>query len=258
MMPVSFDLAREGIRVYAGRLYNHDYLWFSSTDVSKTASTLPLIHNYALSYALSGFSYGIYWGHTPRYTEDLAEMPVYATPARCYLSPGLTRFTQNAVNSLSLRTDDAPRDRNSPSIGWRVVINPICPVRNESDASGFSFYAFVRANYCLPSVVRLGKKGCAVRLDWQEISRPVASYREESIRVSHAVNPLDVLGELVSYEPVAIPPHLILRSAEIRNDWFVLTGEHRIHVPRRFVPAARSVTGIRVSSAPFDSGALRD
>ena len=97
------DLNAQGIRLYAGRFYNHDYLWFSSFEISKTAATLPLIHNYALSYAISGYSYGVYTvGKPPRYAEDLNDMPAYATPARPQGTVARTRFTQNAVNSRTL------------------------------------------------------------------------------------------------------------------------------------------------------------
>jgi hypothetical protein len=83
-------------------------------------------------------------------------------------------------------------------------------------------------------VVRLGKKGCPVRLEWEEITPAVAVLFDKSVRPSHAVNPLDIQGEILSYEPLPIPPHLIFRVAEIRNDWFVFSGEHRVHLPRRF------------------------
>jgi hypothetical protein len=53
--------------------------------------------------------------------------------------------------------------------------------------------------------------------------------------VSHLVNPLDVAGEILAYDPIAIPPHLLLRSAVIRNDWFIRSGWEQIHVPQRIV-----------------------
>ncbi len=230
------DLNARGIRIYAGRLYNHDYLWFSSFEISKTAATLPLLHNYALSYALSGYSYGVYFGNTPSYAGDFDAMPAYATPARPQGLVARTRFTQNAVNSCTLRTDDAPRGSNSPAIGSRLVLDPIWDSgASQVDLSGFTFYLFAKGAFHPPSVVRLGKKGCAVRLKWDEILSPVAVLIDKVVRPSHAVNPLDVQGEIVSYDPLPIPPHLIFRAAEIRNDWFIFSGEHRIHLPRRFV-----------------------
>jgi len=238
------DLNSQGIRLNAGTLYNHDYLWFSSFEISKTAATAPLIHNYALSYAVSGYSYGVYVGNTPRYDEDLASMPAYATPARPLGPVSRTRFTQNAVNSRSLRTDDAPRGSNSPSLGWRLVLDPVWRTNGVPGASpGFLFYLFAKNEFRPPCVVRLGKKGCPIRFDWQEISPAVAVFATHAVRPTHAVNPLDAQGEIVSYDPVAIPPHLIFRFAEIRKDWFVFSGEHVIHVMRRFVASQKSSSG---------------
>jgi CRISPR-associated protein Csc1 len=232
------DLNAQGIRLYAGRLYNHDYLWFSSFEISKTAATSPVIHNYALSYAVSGYSYGVYVGNSPRYDEDLASIPAYATPARPLGPVSLTRFTQNAVNSRSLRTDDAPKGSNSPSLGWRLVLDPVWGEGGASaDRSAFSFYLFARTEFRPPSVIRLGKKGCAVRLEWEEITPTVAILSQDAVCPTHAVNPLDTQGEIVSYDPVAIPPHLILRIVDIRKDWFIFSEKHRIHVPRRFTSA---------------------
>jgi CRISPR-associated protein Csc1 len=229
-----FDLNARRIRVYAGTLHNHDYLWFSSFEISKTAATIPLIHNYALSYAISGYSYGVYVGNTPRYTEDLNAMPAYATPARPQGSVASTRFTQNAVNSLTLRTDDAPRACNSPSLGWRLVLDPVWrSAAPDVVLTGFTFYLFARDSFRPPGVTRLGKKGCPVRLEWEEITPAVAVLTDASVRPTHAINPLDVQGEILSYDPLPVPPYLIFRVAEVRGDWFVFSRGHIVHIPRR-------------------------
>jgi hypothetical protein len=123
-MPDSVNLIEHGIRLFYCCLFNHDYLWFSSYEISKVSSTYPVIHNYALSYSLSDYSYGVYKGSSPRYDEDLASFPLYATPAFCEEFEK-SRFTYNAINSLTLRTDDAPRGINSPGIGWRIYLNPV-------------------------------------------------------------------------------------------------------------------------------------
>jgi CRISPR-associated protein Csc1 len=229
------DLKSQGVRLYAGHLFNHDYLWFSSFEISKTAATLPLIHNFALSYAVSGYSYGIYEGSVPRYAEDLSKMGAYATPARPARAVARTRFTQNAINSKTLRTDDAPKGSNSPGLGWRLVIDPVWRSQAGEESAGFRFYLFTQESFSPPAVVRLGKKGCPVRFEWSEVTPAVAQIWDKPVRPSHALNPLDIGGDIISYEPVAIPPHLIFRSAEICNDWFVFSGEHRVHVPKRIL-----------------------
>jgi CRISPR-associated protein Csc1 len=227
-----------GIRLYAVRLYNHDFLWFSSFEISKTAGTAPAIHNYALSYAMSNYSHGVFFTGGPAYEADLDAMPVYATPARAVGNPSSTRFTQNAINSVTLRTDDAPGGTNSPSLGYRLVLDPVWRVADgDSDPSGFAFYAFAKADYSLPSVVRLGKKGCPVRIDCSEIEAPLAVQTQSAVRPTHAVNPLDIQGEIKAYQPLPMPPHLILKLADIENDWFVFSGAHVVHVPSRFISA---------------------
>lgn len=232
-MSERLDLNARGLRLYSGRLYNHDFLWFSSFEISKTVATLPLIHNYALSYAVCGYSYGIYAGNVPRYAQDLDAMPAYATPARPQGPVARTRFTQNSIDSRTLRTVGPP-GRNSPALGWRLVLDPVWrPSSAATEDRGFRFYLFAQAAFQPPAVVRLGKKGCPVRFEWEEIKPAIAVHVAKPIRPTHAVNPLDVSGDIVSYEPLPIPPHMIFRVAEIANDWFVFSEGHCMHVPSR-------------------------
>ncbi len=170
-------------------------------------------------------------------------MPAYATPAQPLTPITYTRFTQNAINSRTLRTDDAPRGVNTPALGWRVVIDPMWQTDVAStERRGFSFYLFARDSFRPPAVARLGKKGCPLRFEWEDIAPAVAVRRLDAVRPTHAVNPLDVQGKIPTYYPVAIPPHLVLQFADIAEDWFVFSGEHRIHVPRRFAPGPTGST----------------
>ncbi|RMG50111.1 MAG: type I-D CRISPR-associated protein Cas5/Csc1 [Chloroflexi bacterium] len=237
MKPI--NLADYGVRVFAGRMYNHDYLWFSSTEISKVSTALPVIHNYALTYALSAFSYAAYWGNTPRYKEDLMQMPLYATPAATE-SATRTKVTYNAIDSLSLRTDVGP-SVNTPNLGWRVYLDPVYSRKGKSNAGkGYIFYAFVFVKAHTEvfgdskpqSVFRLGKKGAPMRVWWQEIDQPVAVFHKGPIRPGHPINPLDVSGQVKAFDAINIPPHLLLRSAEIANDWFILDAGSPIHLPR--------------------------
>ena len=65
------------------------------------------------------------------------------------------------------------------------------------------------------------------------MKNPVAVFREEVTRPTHPLNPLDIGGELIAYDPVILPPHMLFRTAEIAEDWFVFSGRHRVHVPGR-------------------------
>ena len=240
-MANAIRLHEYGIRVFAGRLYNHDYLWFSSNEISKVSTTQPILHNYALCYALSQRSYRVFVGSTPKYVEDPASefdaMPLYATPAHA-VSVTRTTITFNAVDSLTLTTGDS-KTLNTPNLGKRVYLDLIWESATiEGPRKGYEFYVFTFDGYRLPGVVRLGKKGAPVRLRWQEIQSPVALFREGPQRPTHLVNPLDVSGRVVSYDPMMLPPHLLLRTVTLAEDWWVFGERHAIHVPKRVLARA--------------------
>ncbi|MBM4466972.1 MAG: type I-D CRISPR-associated protein Cas5/Csc1 [Chloroflexi bacterium] len=227
------SLHDHGVRLFACRLYNHDYLWFSSYEISKLSTALPVLHNYALTYSLGDFSYGISWETAPHYEEDLAYIPLYATPALAAFW-SRTRITYNAVNTRSLCTDDAPRGINSPDLGWRNYLDPVYPTDVlAAQQLGFACYVFTFDGRRPKGVTRLGKKGATIRVRWEEIERPLAVFQDEPVRPTHPLNPLDISGQVISYEPVNIPPHLLLRTAEVQDDWFIFARSHRVHVPRR-------------------------
>ncbi len=231
-----------GIRLFACRLYNHDYLWFSSYEISKLSATLPIIHNYALSYCLSDYSYGVYLkGEPPRYEMDLSQMHLYATPAACEVFSKI-RITYNALDSKTLLTEKPDRLKgiNTPDMGKRIYLNPVFREGRARQEPGFFCYVFSFDGSVPKGVRRLGKKGCVIRVFWEEIGEPVAIHKEEKVRPSHPINPLDVSGRIVAYDPVSIPPHLIFRVADIENDWFIFAGNHSVHIPKRIIERMRT------------------
>lgn len=223
------------MRLFVGRLYNHDYLWFSSTEISKVSSTLPVLHNYALCYALAHYDRGVSIGSTPTYAEDLARLPLYATPAEAHEFTPRTLITFNALDSLTLRTD-LKLNVNTPDVGKRAYLDPLFePWKEDKPRQGYVFYLFAFDRSTPRGVTRLGKKGCPVRIRWEEIEWAKAVYSDRPKRPTHIVNPLDVGGRVLRYEPIALPPHMLLRSAEVTEDWFIERGPHIIHVPKSVV-----------------------
>lgn len=233
-MSKAISLKEHGIRLFACRLFNHDYLWFSSFEISKLSSTLPIIHNYALCYSMADFSYGVYLGSKPRYEEDLKRFKLYATPGFCEQA-SKTRITYNAVDSKTLLTErpDRLRGINTPDLGRRIYLNPIVDNEKVRRESGFLCYIFTFDGSVPKGLTRLGKKGTAFRICWKEIENPLAIFKNEGIKPTHPVNPLDISGKLVSYDPIVLPPHMLFRIAEIAEDWFVFSEKHRVHVPGR-------------------------
>lgn len=235
-MERALRLFERRVRVFAGRLYNHDYLWFSSNEISKVSTTQPYLHNYALCYALAQRSHRVCVGWVPKYVGDadaeFGAMPLYATPAHA-VSVRRSTLTFNAVDELTLTTGDS-KSMNTPNIGERVYLNLLWERPDEERPKlGYEFYVFAFDGYQLPSAFRLGKKGAPMRARWSELPNPFAVYREGAQSPTHVVNPLDINGRAVSYDPVAIPPHLLLRTATIEQDWFIFSGRHTVQVPKR-------------------------
>src|SRR5437016_10065507 len=149
-MAQTIRLYEHGVSLFAGRLYNHDYLWFSSNEISKVSATQPFLHNYALCYALSQRSYRICIGSTPKYIDDMegefGAMPLYATPAHADRVQRTT-ITFNAVDSLTLTTGDT-KTANTPNLGKRVYLNLLWESYNsDSPQLGYQFYVFTFDGY---------------------------------------------------------------------------------------------------------------
>jgi CRISPR-associated protein Csc1 len=225
-------LAEYSVRLFYAILEAHDFLWFASYDVSGLSSTEVVVHNYALSYALSRFERGIVFEQVPTYEADLAQMPLYTTPADLLVGDnpfaGKVKLTWNALETRTQRTQDPDfRKRNTPMIGQRVVVAPM---------TRFGFYVFTFDGGQPPGAIRLGKKRSPCRVRYTEIPNPVGR-RDETFAPSHLVNPLDVSGKVEAFNTVNIPPHLLLRNARLRDDYVVYHKEgrvyHTVHVPGR-------------------------
>ena len=231
-MSQTIHLTDHSVRLFHAVLETHDFLWFASYDVGGLSSTEVVIHNYALSYALSRFERGIVFEQVPTYEADLARMPLYTTPADLLVEDnpfaGKVKLTWNAIDTRTLQTQDPDFvKRNTPMIGRRVVIAPM---------TRFGFYVFTFDGSQPPGAIRLGKKRSPCRVHYTEIPRPVAR-RVEAFPPSHLVNPLDVSGKVEAFNAVNIPPHLLLRNARLRDDYVVhhkgRRRYHAVHVPGR-------------------------
>lgn len=228
-MNKTIRLAEHGVRLFYAVLEAHDFLWFASYDVSGISSTEIVVHNYALCYALSRFERGVLFEQVPTYETDLAQMPLYATPAEALFmnNPfiGKVKLTWNALDTRTQRTQDPSFiKRNTPMIGRRVMIAPL---------TRFFFYVFTFDGIQPPGTIRLGKKRSPCRVQYDEIPKPIAFRQDDTFIPSHLINPLDVNGKVEAYNVISIPPHLLLRNARMRDDYVISTKKHKVHLPGR-------------------------
>ncbi|HEC79165.1 MAG TPA: type I-D CRISPR-associated protein Cas5/Csc1 [candidate division WOR-3 bacterium] len=234
------NLSEHNIQTFYGCLFLHDFLWFSSSEISRISTTIPVIHNYALTYAINQFSYAIYQGNTPRYFEDLEKFSCYSTPARSFASRRES-IMYNAIDDLR-QTPGRDTDKyNSPKYGFKTVLVPEFASRFEKENPiAFKFYLFTFNGFIPPSVVRLGKKNIPARIYWEQIQSSTAQFSPDEKSPSHPVNPLDVNGEITGGIISKIPPHSFYRYASIKNDWFIeqkkdKSEKHIIQIPKRIL-----------------------
>jgi hypothetical protein len=58
----------------------------------------------------------------------------------------------------------------------------------------------------------------------EEVENSLAIFKDEGKIVTHPLNPLDIAGKVIVYDPISLPPHMLFRTAEIAEDWFVFSG----------------------------------
>lgn len=234
------NLLKHNIQIFYGCLFLHDFLWYSSSEISRISTTIPVIHNYALTYAINQFSYATYQGNTPRYLEDLSKFPCYATPARSFASRRES-IMYNAIDDLR-QTPGRDTDKyNSPKYGYKTVIIPEFACQSEKEnPTAFKFYLFTFGDFKPPSIIRLGKKNTPGRIYWERIENSVAQFSEDEKTPSHSVNPFDINGKITGGVISKIPPHFFYRYLSIKKDWFVESKKsrfekHIIQIPKRFL-----------------------
>jgi CRISPR type I-D-associated protein Csc1 len=222
--------AVERVRVRAWRVVARldDFLWFASYEWGSNNETAPVLHGYALSFAMSGTERVLSLGGVPNYADDLAPLDIYCTPAR--LIPGGPRqrtvITFNSVDGPTLLTQALAIGEkvNDPKFGKRQVLVP---------GLRFELVAFTRRGFELPRVFRLGKKRSPVVREQAVELTGRRFHADDETTPFHAINPLDVSGDVTRCLVRSIPPHLIYEWASIRADEFIRDGNLVVHVPAR-------------------------
>jgi CRISPR-associated protein Csc1 len=138
-----------------------DYLFFSSTEKGKVAETAPLLHNYALAYALSWVASPYYYEvQAPEYAnhlQPLNEEGVYIFPAAPVdVTHRLMQYNTTPEPFLMTRAQSL----GYPNWGFIKCIRP---------GSRFETYALSQKPLAFPRRIRLGKWMSQARLDVEEM-----------------------------------------------------------------------------------------
>lgn len=239
-------IANIKVRAFRGIIELMSELFFASLEPGDNYTTEPIILNTALFYAL-GYAKGNYINfpvkkgrakQNPTYVEDTSDLVdrIYITPAKAINNP---EFTTEIYNS---RSDDyvqsnklaqADENANTPTgrYGARKQIQP---------GARFLFYVltFDGSEPDMPPYIRLGKKRCKARVEWEEVSA-VAS--DGLYYTTHPVliDDLDTipLGDITFKR---MQPFDIIQNARFSGDYVKIDGKDVLPLNVRYLRRIRN------------------
>lgn len=219
----------------------HDSLYFATREIGRLYETEPIIHNYALCYALGlidsethattvseEHSYRYFCAEqVPQYEAHLTplnERGIYVTPARSVSHAAVLNTWKYANNNYHVEMEKT--QKNIPSFGRTKEIAP---------ESIFEFFVISEKPLQFPKWIRLGKwmsKAEVTVLNTQEVK---SSNSEQQFIFPYPLNPLDVMftHQVISYDVVNMPPVSLIKNIQLRGEYYQLNQPITLKFPTR-------------------------
>jgi CRISPR-associated protein Csc1 len=194
----------------------HDYLFFATREIGYLWETVPIIHNYALTYAL-GFCHSTYHSpnpQIPKYNKHLEQVNIqglYVTPAKLNLALSGSQLSDTQTWSFAFNGEKnhltmADRDYtryNNPLIGRNKVIHP-----------EVAFTAYLIAQNHLPAIdkwIRLGKWHSKTEV---RLTRLNYSILDGDFICNSYLNPLDIHPKIKmkAFDIFNMPPSSLIKN----------------------------------------------
>ena len=212
--------------IYRCQIELHDSLYFATREIGRLYETEPVIHNYALCYALGlvdseTYSTTVAEEHSyryfcpeqiPKYEQHLTalnQQGIYVTPARSISHTSTLNTWKYANNNYHVEMEKT--QKNIPSFGRTKEIAP---------ESKFEFFVISEKPLKLAKWIRLGKWMSKAELKTEEIT-DVESKNGDFI-FPYLLNPLDVMfsHQVISYDVVNMPPVSLIQNIKIRGQHY--------------------------------------
>ncbi len=219
--------------IYRCQLELHDSMYYATREIGRLYETEPVIHNYALCYALGLVDSEIYSTRVseehsycyfcpeqvPKYEEHLTPLNlqgIYVTPARS-LSHSSTLNTWKYANN-NYHVEMEKTQKNIPSFGRAKEIAP---------ESQFEFFIISSSSlkrqdgkWKIPKWIRLGKWMSKAEVSVQEFTD--IKLKTGEFTVAYPLNPLDVMftHQVISYDVVNMPPVSLIQNVQMRGEYY--------------------------------------
>jgi len=216
--------------IYRCTLELHDSLYFATREIGRLYETEPILHNYALCYALGlvdsdrhsttvseEHSYRYFCPEQiPKYEEHLTplnQQGIYVTPARAVRHTAVLNTWKYANNNYHVEMEKT--QKNIPSFGRAKEIAP---------ESQFECFIISEQPLSLPKWIRLGKWMSKAEVRIEELLK--LRQGEGEFTFPYPLNPLDVMftHQVSSYDTVNMPPVSLIRNVRLRGHYYELAG----------------------------------
>jgi CRISPR-associated protein Csc1 len=214
--------------IYRCQIELHDSLYFATREIGRLYETEPVLHNYALCYALGlvdsevysttlpeEYSYRYFCPEqVPKYEEHLTplnQQGIYVTPARAVNHATVLNTWKYADNRYHVEMQKT--QKNIPSFGRAKEIAP---------ESEFEFFVIAKKPLALPKWIRIGKWASKAEVMIVETQERQCSTTEKDFTFPYLLNPLDVMfsHQVISYDVVNMPPVSLIKNVKIRGQYY--------------------------------------
>jgi CRISPR-associated protein Csc1 len=225
--------------IYRCTIELHDNLYYATREIGRLYETEPILHNYALCYALGlvdsdRHSTRVAEEHEYRYfcpeqvpkyeahLMPLNDRGIYVTPAKAVRHGAVLHTWKYANNHYHVEMEKT--QKNIPSFGRAKEI---------AAESLFECFVISAQAIVLPRWIRLGKwmSKAEVRVEALE---DVQMFTKDFV-CEHPLNPLDVMftHQVVSYDTLNMPPVSLIRNVRFLNGshYRIKSGKESFSIP---------------------------
>jgi len=214
--------------IYRCQIELHDSLYFATREIGRLYETEPVIHNYALCYALGLVDSEIYSTtvseehsyryfcseQVPKYEPHLTalnQQGIYVTPGRSISHSSTLNTWKYANNNYHVEMEKT--QKNIPSFGRTKEIAP---------ESKFELFIISEKPLKLAKWIRLGKwmsKAAVEIVEQKEVKR---SPSQTDFIFPYLLNPLDVMfsHQVISYDVVNMPPVSLIQNVKMLGRYY--------------------------------------
>ncbi len=209
----------------------HDSLYYATREIGRLYETEPVLHNYALCYALGlvdsdRYSTQVDEAHSyryfcpdqiPKYQEHLTALnrvEIYVTPARSLYHATQLNTWKYADNRYHVEMQKT--QKNIPSFGRNKEVAP---------ESIFEFFVISAQPIQLPRWIRLGKWMSKAEVKPVPITDTIKHLSSKDPFVcTHPLNPLDVISthQVISYDTINMPPVSLIQNVRLQGEYYVV------------------------------------